>query len=153
MKHCRSCGRDLPLESFNVMRSAADGRQHRCRECQTAANARWREENREQSRRKAREWNAAHPEQAAEHHYKSRYGITWAEYDAMLSAQGGVCAICLEVCPTGQRLCVDHDHETGAVRSLLCRRCNQGLGAFRDRPDLLDTAAAYLRSAASVPTA
>lgn len=144
MKVCNGCREALPLEGFNKYSKSPDGRQPRCRECQRLSSAKWRENNRERSRRKAREWNAAHPERAAEHHYKSRYGITWAQYSAMFEEQSGVCAICREVCPTGQRLCVDHDHATDAVRQLLCRRCNQGLGEFRDRPDLLVAAAEYL---------
>lgn len=74
-----------------------------------------------------------------------RYGITVDEYDAMLRAQGFACAICQSSCGTGRRLSVDHDHATGRVRGLACHRCNVGLGYFRDRPALLEAAAAYLR--------
>ncbi|MBE7189396.1 endonuclease VII domain-containing protein, partial [Jatrophihabitans endophyticus] len=54
--------------------------------------------------------------------------------------QNGVCAICLEA-PAAH---VDHDHETGRVRGLLCFNCNGALGQFRDRPDLMSRAAIYL---------
>jgi len=71
------------------------------------------------------------------------YGVTLATYTAMLAEQGGVCAICGQ--PERRRsLCVDHDHETGLVRSLLCDDCNQGVGRFKDNPDLLRKAAAYM---------
>ena len=66
------------------------------------------------------------------------------EYERFLSEQDGVCAICLKPCQTGQRLSVDHDHVTGAVRGLLCRRCNSGLGHFQDSLDLLKKALMYL---------
>ena len=59
----------------------------------------------------------------------------------MLEAQGGVCAIC-RAAPAAH---VDHDHETGAVRALLCFNCNGGLRQFRDDPSLLFQAAFYLR--------
>jgi hypothetical protein len=76
---------------------------------------------------------------------KSHYGITLEQYDALLEEQGGVCAICGE--RPEKHLCVDHCHETGTVRGLLCKRCNFGLGYYKD--DLRRTmgASAYLRRA------
>jgi hypothetical protein len=68
---------------------------------------------------------------------RRRYGITAQDADAMLAAQGGLCAIC-GAAPAGR---VDHDHETGAVRALLCFNCNGGLGQFRDDPAVLRAAA------------
>lgn len=53
-------------------------------------------------------------------------GVTDAEYAAMLARQGGGCAIC-GTTPKTRRLNVDHDHRTGAVRGLLCHRCNRAL--------------------------
>ena len=82
--------------------------------------------------------------------------ITPAQYDALLVAQNGVCAICkstkiVKACPGHQRrrtLCVDHDHRTKHVRGLLCVGCNAGLGHFKDRIDLLNAALAYLAEGA-----
>jgi hypothetical protein len=85
-----------------------------------------------------------------------RYGITEEQYDAMLSAQGGACAICGTGDPGAEtaRWAIDHDHDCcpGAescgrcVRGLLCRNCNVGLGHFDDDPDRLLAATAYLLS-------
>lgn len=76
-----------------------------------------------------------------------KYGITLDEYDAMLDSQNGHCAICPATDP-GRKgrsfLYVDHCHETGEVRGLLCGNCNDGLGRFRDDPALLRGAIAYL---------
>jgi hypothetical protein len=55
-----------------------------------------------------------------------------------------VCAICGGVNPNNKALGVDHDHELGSVRGLLCDLCNRGLGMFRDNPDLLEKARAYI---------
>lgn len=82
---------------------------------------------------------------------RQRYGITVAEYEAMYEAQGGVCAICGQS-ETGihyrtqeaMRLAVDHDHETGQIRGLLCRHCNMGIGQFGYDPERLRQAAAYM---------
>lgn len=74
--------------------------------------------------------------------------ITLEEYDAMLEAQGGGCAIC-GATESGhgrtRNLCVDHDHTTGAVRALLCHGCNGGLGHFKDDPDRMLAAIEYLK--------
>jgi hypothetical protein len=71
---------------------------------------------------------------------RGRYGITAEDADAMLGAQGGLCAIC-RAAPAAH---VDHDHETGAVRALLCFNCNGGLGQFKDDPRVLRAAADYV---------
>jgi len=72
------------------------------------------------------------------------YGITIEQYDELLRAQGGVCAACAAP-PTEKRLLdVDHDHRTGRVRGLLCRRCNRALGSLRDDPELARKLATYL---------
>lgn len=78
---------------------------------------------------------------------KYLYGLTVEEYENMLERQGGVCAICGsgEWGGTKHRVPhVDHDHETGKVRGLLCGDCNFGLGKFKDDPDRLRAAISYL---------
>jgi len=80
-------------------------------------------------------------------HLQKKYGISHSDYEQMLDAQGGVCAICKVSEPQNQskgRMNVDHCHSTGLVRGLLCDRCNKGLGAFADNIDLLLTAVSYL---------
>lgn len=74
------------------------------------------------------------------------YGITVNDYDAMLERQGGRCAICGTADPgrSSDVFAVDHCHETGQVRGLLCYKCNTGLGMFRDDPRQLVTALQYL---------
>lgn len=76
-----------------------------------------------------------------------KYGITPEDKAAMFDRQGGRCAICLDVLvPRGTGgMSIDHCHETGDVRGLLCRGCNQGLGHFRDSEAALENAIKYLR--------
>jgi hypothetical protein len=71
-----------------------------------------------------------------------RYGITAADYDAMVEAQGGLCALCNERKPQH----VDHDRLTGRIRGVLCSCCNQGLGNFRDNVAALKAAIDYLET-------
>ena len=104
-------------------------------------------------------YRAEHPQRSRELAMRSRFGIEPAQYEALLVAQGGVCAICrkpetavLNGAP--KALAVDHDHECcpGArscgrcVRALLCQRCNHGIGQFQDDPSLLAAAIDYLQS-------
>lgn len=79
-----------------------------------------------------------------------KYGLTPEDYDRLLAAQDGRCAICgKEPGATSgvdrNRLVIDHSHATGKVRALLCDFCNRGLGIFFDDPDLLLAAVKYLR--------
>lgn len=74
--------------------------------------------------------------------FKWRYGLTREEWDARLIAQSGLCAICDEQMMDPF---VDHDHETGEVRGLLCSSCNFGLGHFRDSVEFLASAIRYLK--------
>jgi hypothetical protein len=69
-------------------------------------------------------------------------GVSDADYERMLAAQDGHCAICPST-PKTRRLHVDHDHRTGAVRGLLCHRCNRALASWM-RPAWLRDAADYL---------
>jgi hypothetical protein len=76
-------------------------------------------------------------------HLKQKYGITFSQHQEMIKAQEGKCAICGTVGIA--ELAIDHDHNTGRVRGLLCRRCNTGLGCFRDNPRSLKAAIEYLK--------
>ena len=85
------------------------------------------------------------PRQYKNRDLKKFYGITLACYEQMEKAQKGACSICGGVSDNGKRLSVDHDHSTGAVRALLCQRCNLGLSFFREDTKLLTKAKAYLK--------
>lgn len=76
-----------------------------------------------------------------------KYGITIEEYEALYEAQDGLCAICGETPESDRwnRLAVDHCHETGQVRGLLCGSCNRALGSFKDDPEIMQRAIAYLQ--------
>lgn len=76
-------------------------------------------------------------------HVETTYGITAAEYGALLAAQGHVCAICERATGRTKRLAVDHDHDTGAVRGILCSQCNYMLLGRYD-VDALTRAIDYL---------
>lgn len=75
-----------------------------------------------------------------------RYGLTPAEYDALLTAQEGRCAVCPRTTgATGRRLYIDHNHTTGKVRGLLCSQCNCVLGHAEESIERLLALVQYLR--------
>jgi DNA-binding CsgD family transcriptional regulator len=85
---------------------------------------------------------------AAAHNLRRKYGLTVDVYTAMVDTQQGACAICRVAfgAEVGRRPHVDHDHSTGAVRGILCFRCNTAIGKLRDDPALLANAIAYLQA-------
>ena len=123
-KWCPDCSTVKPLTDFVRNAGAPSGRSAYCKPCHNA-------------RGKASKDKLGG---SRTYHLKRRYGISAVEADAMLEAQGGLCAICR----AAPALHVDHDHATGAVRALLCFNCNGGLGQFRDDPFLLHVAAFYI---------
>jgi len=147
---CTKCHRDLPGTAFY------HGRQ--CRGCRNAYMRAWLRNNqaaRERANTRSVEWHkqnkdrfnecaresrrlraAADPAKEAARkrrvHLKHFYGITPEHYESMLAAQGGGCAICGSRKAPSKRqwLYVDHDHATGAVRGILCARCNMAIGCL-----------------------
>ena len=125
-----------------------------------------KEEKHESHKESVRKWNAAHPEALRMHKrryradgryreyekqyarkrwLKKEYGLALEDYDRMASDQGGVCAICGGP-PNGgvARLCVDHDHDSGEIRGLLCNLCNRMIGFAKDDAELLQRASDYI---------
>jgi Recombination endonuclease VII len=106
---------------------------------------RYREAHRDEINKRARARYHAHKDEGESPARKAqlrRYGISLAEYDALLEKQGGACAICRK--RSKGRLCVDHCHVTGMVRGLLCNECNTALGYLKDDQASLVAALAYL---------
>jgi hypothetical protein len=98
-----------------------------------------------------RAWRFANSETWRNAQFVKTFGITLADYEAMMVAQAGVCAICSQPetridnrTKQPSRLAVDHCHSTGKVRGLLCSACNKGIGHLKDDPALLRKAADYL---------
>lgn len=74
------------------------------------------------------------------------WGLTDAQYDALFDAQNHKCAICGAQARDGRALAIDHCHDSGRIRGLLCQDCNLGMGQFADDPELLEAAVRYLRA-------
>lgn len=154
MKRCASCKLDLPPSSFTADPRMKSGLKSYCRDCCRLDAGRRRAANPQGYRayqnayRKSvytTEWRR---DQAIR-----KYGLTRADYDAMLAAQEGCCAICRADRPGGKGdWHIDHDHETGRVRALLCANCNVGIGMFGHDPARLLAAITYLEHHSGVLT-
>jgi hypothetical protein len=129
---------------------------HNTKEKRNAYLAKYREKNRERENARQREWRKKAGrketiEQIRINKLWQKYRLSEKDYRKMLSRQKGVCAICgqpetrMNNKGTGiRRLCVDHDHETGRIRGLLCMRCNLFIGAIDDRIDIAHKVLVYL---------
>jgi hypothetical protein len=145
---CSDCAQEKPREEFHAR---GKGRRLHCRSCNTRRSADWRRRNRERHRAVAQEYRQTRPDVGRAATLKYRYGLTPEQFAQMVEAQGGACAICRT--PTDP-LSVDHCHATGRVRGLLCGNCNRMIGLGADDPEIMISAAAYLRSTADeIPTA
>lgn len=98
--------------------------------------------NKSKIKQQAKEWRKRNPNKARDIQLK-KYGITWEDYYLIFTEQEGLCAIC-GYFSDKKTLHVDHDHSTGKVRGLLCRKCNVALGMLQDDPNILKRAAAYV---------
>jgi hypothetical protein len=83
-------------------------------------------------------------QRARVHNLKKKYGLSYEEFQSMYETRKGLCDICKGPSEEGRLLSVDHCHETGKVRGLLCGPCNRGLGLFKDDPNLLHKALEYV---------
>jgi hypothetical protein len=147
-KQCSRCGASKPLDEFKADPRMKLGKSSYCRPC-SAAYARERyAKNPERARaiQRAYATRVRTPEQTRARHLWNKYRLRVSEYDALLAAQDGRCAICCTDEPGGRGdWHVDHCHESKKIRGLLCTGCNLGLGHFRDDPQRLRAAIHYLQ--------
>ena len=168
---CKECSRKRSRDyrEANLEKCKASNRKYHAERVPTeeqltkqrVSNKRWRDNNRDKQHESCRkwrknnpgkhnqfnkDWRASNPDKVRVSFLKNKFGITQLDFDSMLKEQGGKCAVCGADQPGGGRkhLCVDHCHDTGKVRGLLCIKCNTGLGAFDDDVVLLSSALTYL---------
>lgn len=148
MKQCSKCKITKDTSEFYPIVGNPDGLDYSCKDCirQRNRDAYWSKRADQHERTAARQW---------QNRLRREYGITVEDYDAMLLAQGGVCAVCgLNERPRAgrvHRLCVDHDHATGRVRGLLCKECNRAEGHLQGDPNRALALAAYMIQHEEVP--
>jgi Autographiviridae endonuclease VII len=142
MKKCSACGVEKDNSEFHKNPGSRDGLNSSCKSCKSAYN-RWLAKNPVEIRKYK---NGKLKKRTIRTDVCKKYGITSDNYDELLESQNGVCAICGGH-PKGKkrRLCIDHDHNTGKIRGLLCNECNVALGAAKDSESVLVRMINYLR--------
>lgn len=159
-KYCFTCEKVKLVDGFSKCARHSSGYQVMCKECRQAITnelyiknkekyearrLKHRAENRETvlAREKACRMSKSF-EKRTEIRLKALFGMTYEDYTAMATAQSNVCAICMQAEAVRKHLCVDHCHETGKIRQLLCGKCNSGIGMFGDDPVKVRSALLYL---------
>ena len=139
---CVKCGVPRTPEYFSKDKQRKDGLARYCKSCRS----------KEYHENKHRWYSTSDTERNRiywlDRKYWTKYRIRYADALKMLEEQKGICAICpstigFKIKKSG--ISVDHDHETGKVRGLLCFNCNAGLGQFRDNLNSLQSAIEYLK--------
>lgn len=136
MKQCSNCKTFRIQREFQKDRTAPDGYDYRCKPCNSdQAKKLWASpKGKESQRRRSRKYEL-----------KRHYGLTLEDYSSMLAKQNGGCAICdRKEMPKLGNFHVDHDHQNGKFRGLLCIQCNVALGMVEDDPARIAKVLQYL---------
>ena len=132
-KQCPKCKENCDLMDFALDNTRTKKLQIYCRTCQHEKSKKSYFGNHNENLKKKRKQRL------------KKYGITQETYDKMLTEQNNCCKICgRNQTEVKQRFCVDHNHKTGIVRSLLCHRCNSAIGLLYDDVDIIKIAVKYL---------
>lgn len=155
-KKCVKCKKDKEINEFHIKDSKTGLKDSRCKSCVKKYKAELYIKNPSKWMLRQKKYRAENPTKYQEtlkrsnnRKYIHRYGITLEQKLKMLNQQNGLCNICQTDIAT--RSCVDHDHKTGIVRSLLCDNCNTGIGMFKENPELLLKTIEYLNFHKNLP--
>lgn len=156
-KICRICGDLKNRSEFYPKSDAKDGLRSTCKSCNSEESKKWGKQNKNRSYKIHKNYRESNPEKIKEIQrntkYKLNYGITTADFEKLYSSQGEKCEICKKSTDKiSTNMCVDHDHDTGKVRGILCRKCNSALGLFTDNEEILENAISYLKKHKQEPS-
>lgn len=162
-KRCKKCGVVKSFDDFYNATAARDGKRGECIACAKIIRREWYLNNRESSIERTKRWQRENPEKykawrernlAANserrrkwhrrYHLRSKYGLSVEDYEFLMVVYDSKCGICGREQPDG--LHIDHEHESGRIRGLLCGSCNRAIGLMQDSPKVLRAAAKYLEN-------
>jgi hypothetical protein len=141
MKKCPKCKITRQTNKFFTNKSRYDGLSSYCKECarEYAQTPEYKE------RQRIHRQTIKYQEIASNSYFLRKYKITYADKLKMFGDQNGCCAICEKEMVMGSACHLDHCHNTGVIRALLCSSCNRGLGYFYDNIKILENAKKYLK--------
>lgn len=146
-RECSKCCQVKELSEFQQHKKSKDGHRAACKACGIANAKSWAERNPERRKAIQNAWNRRNRAKMKDCHLQREYGISLEQYKEWLAAQKECCAICKRHQSEFKiALAVDHDHETGEVRGLLCKQCNIGIGLLGESRQNLTAAIEYLSS-------
>jgi hypothetical protein len=144
-KVCTSCDESKMMSEYRKDKTSYDGLTQKCKPCFSIYQKEWYEKNKEKQKTNAKEYRKKNPLSHFQSHIKRKYGITLEDYNSMFISQGGCCAICnTHQKDIEKRLSVDHCHNSGNVRGLLCNSCNTSIGLLKEDVGILNAAIEYL---------
>lgn len=162
-KGCTKCRKVRPISFYCKSKKAADGLSSFCKVCRTTYQRNWKRNNTSKTKKYRRKhyvknadkcnarttsWRIRNPDKYKKseriRHLRAKYKISLEDYNKLFVAQKGVCAICkrLDASKAASELaplCVDHCHETGKVRGLLCHKCNRDLASIENEKFLAES--------------
>lgn len=154
-KKCSKCNKIKSIKKFHKKNGRISKTNAYCKKCNSNYCKEAYNKNKEKYSAASKAWAKANKEKRTNifrnSHYKQVFGITLEDYNIMLVSQGGACAICKlpesVKLPSGaiKSLSIDHCHNTGKIRGLLCYRHNVGIGFFDENIEYLNSAIDYIR--------
>jgi len=160
IKQCSKCGENKPISEFHINRARPDKLKIWCKKCAMQHRSDWAKSNtdkikcyhaqyykahKHECNARSKAYNRNNKDRMRSAMRRKKYNISEFQYAQLMVKQGGKCAICKTPADECTVLCIDHDHEKGIVRGLLCSTCNRAIGLFKDNPLILIAAADYLK--------
>ena len=147
MKRCNKCKAIKEIGYFFKNRSNGDGFSHSCKECDLKRNREYRKNHLEKRKEMDRAYYIKNRERCLAYNKKwklrTRYKITEEEIEILLLQQNNKCAICLASFDLTEKE-IDHNHKTGAIRGLLCHKCNSAIGYLKEDINIFINSILYL---------
>ena len=159
MKTCSKCGVSQPFSNFHKRSGTKNGYVSHCKSCRTETRKTeyWKDPEKlrniakearlkdpEKFKLRSKIWKLNNPDKVKNGSLKLKYNISIEDFNLMMKNQNRCCAICKESFVDAKSTHVDHSHDSGKVRSILCKWCNLGLGHFKDNIYILKSAIEYL---------
>ena len=147
MKTCSKCKTEKPYSEFHISQKGVKGPIYKS-QCKVCVRKRQVEKyhslTEEQKKQRRERSNCYNPEYRQRYNLRTRFGLTTEEFSDMIVEQNSMCKICGDGFDETNKPQIDHNHETGKVRGLLCRNCNTSLGLLKENTDTILNMISYI---------